>query len=83
MTTKIKDGGPAFPCEAKTWDPDAGCYAKDYENNYEGMTLRDYFAAKALAGLCANREFGWQGRDAPGALAGMAYKIANAMSAER
>jgi hypothetical protein len=33
-------GGPAFP----------------YENRYEheGMTLRDYFAAKALQGICAS-----------------------------
>lgn len=29
----IKDGGPAFPCELST--------------RFQGMTLRDYFAAKA------------------------------------
>ena len=36
------DGGPAFP------NNDAhGCA-------YTGMTLRDYFAGQALAGLCAD-----------------------------
>lgn len=38
---KIDDGGPAFPCPEK-W-PD-----------FSGMTLRDYFAAKALPGLIAS-----------------------------
>ncbi|EKN3978928.1 hypothetical protein RSJ44_004753 [Yersinia enterocolitica] len=42
MTDEIKTGGPAFPnvpsdIQYEAWD--------------EGMTLRDYFAAKAL-GLC-------------------------------
>ncbi|EMQ4303720.1 hypothetical protein WG886_004434 [Yersinia enterocolitica] len=42
MTDEIKTGGPAFPnvpsdIQYETWD--------------EGMTLRDYFAAKALTGM--------------------------------
>jgi hypothetical protein len=32
---KQNDGGPAFPCD------------ESHGDNYEGMTLRDYFAAKA------------------------------------
>ena len=36
----IKDGGPAFPCE---WDNMYSC--REVAN---GMTLRDYFAAKAM-----------------------------------
>jgi hypothetical protein len=39
MSEQIKDGGPAFPAEG----PSPG----QFEN--PGMTLRDYFAAKALA----------------------------------
>ncbi|WP_354684794.1 hypothetical protein [Cupriavidus necator] len=37
MTTEIKDGGPAFP----TNGPDNGVYGA-------GLSLRDYFAAKAM-----------------------------------
>lgn len=36
----IKDGGPAFPCE---WD-----YINSNRAMANGMTLRDYFAAKAM-----------------------------------
>ena len=38
MSEAIKDGGPAFP----------GYFDAD-----DGMTLRDYFAAKAMQGFCA------------------------------
>ena len=42
----IKDGGPAFPCSEERWinpmNIKEGTYYPD------GMTLRDYFAAKAL-----------------------------------
>jgi hypothetical protein len=41
-------GGPAFP----TWEQDE--YGSKFFN--EGMTLRDYFAAKALQGLLADPE---------------------------
>jgi hypothetical protein len=37
------DGGPAFPVTASTGDPRDGVYCRD------GMSLRDYFAAKAMA----------------------------------
>ena len=43
MTGKINDGGPAFPSNAS----DA------WGGPTEGMTLRDWFAGQALAGLCA------------------------------
>lgn len=36
MSTPINDGGPAFPDD----------------HSQVGMTLRDYFAGQALAGLC-------------------------------
>jgi len=43
----VKDGGPAFPVayreEGANWD-----------TAYLGMSLRDYFAATILQGLCAN-----------------------------
>lgn len=62
-----KDGGPAFPLPGTY-----GC-TKD------GMSLRDYFAGKALAGLSA--QFGSE--LAPPAFAAFAYKLADAMLAAR
>lgn len=48
MTT-INDGGPAFPHV-----PDG---AGDKWNTWDtGMTLRDYFAAKAMQGICAHQD---------------------------
>ena len=43
MSEQIKDGGPAFPC----LDEHLAMHAS------QGMTLRDYFAAKALPAIVA------------------------------
>ena len=64
MNEKIKTGGPAFP--------------KNYGVPNEGMTLRDYFAAKAMLGLDVTRYAGGYTL-----LAENAYKMADAMLAER
>ena len=45
---QIDDGGPAFP-HTETWEGVAGTVTQDYL----GMTLRDYFAAKAMQGMLA------------------------------
>ena len=37
-------GGPAFPCDLTAYD-------SEVVKNFQGMTLRDYFAAKAMAAL--------------------------------
>jgi hypothetical protein len=66
------DGGPAFPSDIYYDEKPVGC---DH-----GMSLRDYFAAKALAGWLGS--FGpddceddiW-----PDAIAEFAYKMADAM----
>lgn len=42
MSSKRQGDLPAFPCE-----PNGGC------GPWDGMTLRDYFAAKAMAALIA------------------------------
>jgi hypothetical protein len=68
MNTKPKDGGPAFPRAAS---PAFADYCQD------GMTLRDYFAAKALQIAGKGKE-----RTAE-AIARRAYYIADAMLAER
>ena len=48
MTKPINDGGPAFPHAQRLWDNDAQSWAV---HSVGGMTLRDYFAGRALAGL--------------------------------
>ena len=45
MSKELKDGGPAFPLQS---------IGPHFPAGYAGMTLRDYFAAKALAGILAN-----------------------------
>ena len=45
MSEKIETGGPAFPA------PDIGEHDFGQRGAYWGMTLRDYFAGKAIAGL--------------------------------
>jgi hypothetical protein len=58
MTTET--GGPAFPCHPGIENP-----------LYDGMTLRDYFAAKAMEALVHNRT--------PWDAAAEAYAYADAM----
>ena len=43
--SNIETGGPAFPTEV--WD------AEGIPQHTEGMTLRDYFAAKAISSMLA------------------------------
>lgn len=72
----IKDGGPAFPqypIHGEAFTPDRG-----------GMTLRDYFAAKAMAILWEAYDKGYCGtEDLSGETNSMiakgAYQIADAM----
>lgn len=69
----IKDGGPAFP-HARI-HPDTSGTIKD------GMTLRDYFAAKAIQGFMANKSNPMNFQ--PEEDAEWAYMIADAMLAAR
>lgn len=73
-----KTGGPAFPCETLGVD-EHGSYRKPYE----GMTLRDYFAAKAMQ-LFIHREE-WQSTvgNVSEEVAFNAYAMADAMMEER
>ena len=67
MSDTINNGGPAFPTEneaqtgTSTW-------------RYEGMTLRDYFAAKAMQALVSDHR-----RINRDDIALAAYDIADAM----
>jgi hypothetical protein len=69
------DGGPAFPGDATP----SGEFAA-------GMTLRDYFAEQALAGLLANTIYYDRNESVgfvPDAMAQDAYEIADAILRER
>jgi hypothetical protein len=71
MSTPINDGGPAFP----GLHPSKECHYQD-----SGMTLRDYFAAQALAGICASgpSEY-WTDKH----ITAETYRLADAMLAAR
>jgi hypothetical protein len=64
------NGGGAFPSPGVIFNG-------HQQGAYEGMTLRDYFAAKALQGHMANSNF------SPDAHARRAYEVADAMLKER
>ena len=59
----MNTGGPAFP-------------VADMEVTKEGMTIRDYFAAKAMQGMLAENGGGARSNDD---LAVIAYALADAM----
>lgn len=78
--SEIKDGGPAFP------DPGRAQSTKQREVlTNTGMTLRDYFAAKALAAMIGqpNKDHENCGKKAVPRLAQFAYEYADAMIAAR
>ena len=75
MRGVIKEGGTAFPCH--------GINGQVFQY---GMTLRDWFAGQALAGLCGNADHIDALETAPEACNGMAehcFKLADAMIAAR
>jgi hypothetical protein len=69
MSNQVNDGGPAFPVPMFTRDAD-GQPMSPTEYGLGGMTLRDWFAGQALAGMLANpaKDYGYNGavRDAFG-----------------
>ena len=68
----IKDGGPAFPCNEDTFSD-----GEVKSERCEGMTLRDYFAAKAMQAQLARTTWGVE--DAARDMAEEAYAYADAM----
>ena len=81
---KIKDGGSAFPDQGQILLPN-GQWSDSWS---PGMTLRDWFAGKALVGMMASDPPNWN--DSGGlkksevrAVAQEAYQMADAMLAAR
>ena len=66
------DGGPAFPNTMENW-----------ANGFGGISLRDYFAAKALEALIEQAGPPAVDKSCRKDFASMAYDYANAMLAER
>lgn len=79
----MKDGGPAFPVTA---DVLTDFSIRDNTNRQlTGMSLRDWFAGQALAGIAGHMTGPTQreGETAPQAHARWSYQVADAMLAER
>ena len=75
----MKDGGPAFP-----FTQDGGFF----KEGYKGMSLRDYFAAKALQGILSDpRNMRIANEKEPSCevdfIAKVSYQFADAMLKER
>jgi hypothetical protein len=81
---KTNDGGPAYPCDWKDFQPLTG--EQVVREQFPGMSLRDWFAGMALQGmLSANPAMMPEVSDknVDAVLAREAYASADAMIAER
>lgn len=77
------NGGPAFPRNQPGINPNqpgGETWLRERGMTQEGMTLRDWFAGQALAGILGGRGPGEHFFEE---LAKIAYKTADAMLAER
>jgi hypothetical protein len=84
VSERIKDGGPAFPCEQHETNDN------NWNQTFEpGMTLRDYFAAKALVAVYADYQTSVRNgecdgdRDWRGEISRASWLMADAMLAAR
>lgn len=84
----------AFPCKLTEWNPDAESWidngeqqikvkGKWQDNQYGGMDLRDYFAAKAMQGMLTNQPLRVDIMLNGESLAQSSYQIADAMMKAR
>ena len=72
----IDNGGPAFP-RPGLYEPDSEFLA---DAGWQGMSLRDWFAGQALAGLINTADFDrYEGNSLISNLASIAYGTADAM----
>lgn len=80
MNNAREDGGPAFP--GQWWDRDSIGETVCRET-WAGISMRDYFAAAALTGLCAACDLSGDWTGAQARAAKEAYRLADAMLAAR
>lgn len=79
MSERINDGGPAFPqTDLSNYGIGPGTSPDGARYEVYGMSLRDWFAGQALAGLLAHAS-----GEAPECAPKMAYELADAMLAVR
>jgi hypothetical protein len=71
MSERRQDGGSVYPGQWIDSLPTTG--EQVVRDQWEGMSVRDYFAGQALAGLCTAGSFG------PDEVAERSYWIADAM----
>jgi hypothetical protein len=75
--SKVEDGGPAFPQHVAI-SPSGDVYGSSYYG--DGMSLRDWFAGQALAGMIESHGMGEKRHEYA---AHDAYRFADAMIAAR
>ena len=83
---KTKDGGPVFPlCGTivKQYQPTGIVTGESLQGFQSGMSLRDYFAVKAMQGLLSYTHAADRFRGDLKCAAIEAYEIADAMLTER
>ena len=75
MSAPINDGGPAFPSEEQIRCNGEVCDTR----KFTGMTLRDYFAAKALQGFISDTSIPASIKVDATLLSRSAFQVADAM----
>ena len=83
MSAAPKDGGPAFPVNEPDIDTFKFKTADELRRLMSGMTLRDYFAAKAMQAVVGSVEWEFNGKPMNTLEATdtalMSYQLADAM----
>lgn len=83
MSERIKDGGPAFPTGTQISQNSATGETTIHQYLSDGISARDYFAAKAMQGSLADPGVRLDGEDRRQKLAELFYQVADAMLAAR
>lgn len=85
---KTSDGGPAFPCDWKDFQPETGNQV--VREQFPGMSLRDWFAGMSMLGMTANPDISramsdesMKPKEVRRSFAARAYAQADEMLAER
>jgi hypothetical protein len=71
------DGGPAFPQMSAAWDDDKHEYV--LSENLDGMSLRDWFAGKAMAAFLSMSGDIYVSQSTNEHIAATSYAMADAM----